>query len=170
MKRLHLAVLSGITLASFSPVHAQKTNPTQVHKVDYESIGSPIGYAPVDPQVTAALKAVSAEKIKANITRLVEFHNRSTISSTETDLKPGTGVFAAAEWIKSQFEAYSKDCGGCLEVQFDEFIEQPQAGFNNSRPRIVKPTPLRNVYAILRGSDSTAGKRMYLIIGRYDTR
>jgi hypothetical protein len=102
--------------------------------------------------------------------RLVEFNNRSTISSTETDLKPGTGVFAAADWIKSQFEGYSKDCGGCLEVQFDEFVEQPQAGFNNSRPRIIKPTPLRNVFAILRGSDPTAAKRMYLITGHYDTR
>jgi len=54
------------------------------------------------------------------------------ISSTETDLKPGTGILAAADWIKEQFESYSKDCGGCMEVQFDEFIEQPQPDSNNS--------------------------------------
>ncbi len=149
---------------------AQKTGHAQTHKLDYEAVGSPLGTSPVDRQIAAALKQVSTEHIQANIARLVDFNNRTTISSTETDLKPGTGVLAAADWIKSQFESYSKDCGGCLEVQFDEFIEQPQPGFNNSRPRIIKPTPIRNVYAILRGSDPTAAKRMYLVTGHYDTR
>jgi hypothetical protein len=145
----------------------QKSNSTGAPKLDFEAVGAPLRKGPVDPQVEAALKLVSAERIKANITHLVGFHNRSTISSTETDLKPGTGVFAAADWIKSQFEGYSKDCGGCLEVSFDEFVEQPQTG---SRPRIVEPTPIRNVVAILKGSDPLAAKRMYLITGHYDTR
>jgi hypothetical protein len=170
MKTFQLAALSAITLVSFSSAVGQKANHPAVRKLDYEAVGALLKAAPADPQISTALKSVSAEKIKANITRLVEFHNRSTVSSTETDLKPGTGVFAAADWIKSQFESYSKDCGGCLEVQFDEFVEQPQAGFNNSRPRIIKPTPLRNVFAILHGSDPTAAKRMYLITGHYDTR
>jgi len=170
MKTFHRAALAAITVVSLGSAVAQKPNHPHLPKLDYESVGSPLGSAPADPQILAALKLVSVEKLKANITRLVEFHNRSTISSTETDLKPGTGVFAAADWIKSQFENYSKDCGGCLEVQFDEFVEQPQTGFNNSRPRIVKPTPLHNVFAIMRGSDPTAAKRMYLITGHYDTR
>jgi hypothetical protein len=170
MKTLHLAALSAIALLSLGSAVAQKANHPTVRKLDYEAVGSPLKAEPADPQILAALKSVSIEKVKANITRLVEFHNRSTISSTETDLKPSAGVFAAADWIKSQFEGYSKDCGGCLEVQFDEFVEQPQAGFNNSRPRIIKPTPLRNVFAILHGSDPTAAKRMYLITGHYDTR
>jgi hypothetical protein len=170
MKTLHVATLSAITLVSAISAVAQKPNHTVSHKLDFEAIGSPLKAAPADRQILTALKLVSSDKIKANITRLVEFNNRSTISSTETDLKAGTGVFAAAGWIKSQFESYSKDCGGCLEVQFDEFVEQPQAGFNNSRPRIIKPTPLRNVVAILHGSDPAAAKRMYLITGHYDTR
>jgi len=168
------AFFATIALASIvlwgTPLTAQKIAHEATRKLDYEAVGSPIGTSPTDQQITAVLKLVSAERIKANITRLVEFYNRSTISSTEMDLKPGTGVLAASDWIKSQFESYSKDCGGCLEVQFDEFVEQPQPGFNNSRPRIVKPTPLRNVYAILRGSDPAAAKRMYLITGHYDTR
>jgi hypothetical protein len=143
---------------------------TSREKFDYTAVGGPLAKAPVDPEIAAALKEVSAERIKANITRLVAFNNRSTISSTETDLKPGTGVFAAADWIKSQFDAYSKECGGCLEVQFDESVEQPQPGFNGSHPRIIKPTPLRNVYAILKGTDPAASKRMYLVTGHYDTR
>jgi hypothetical protein len=139
-------------------------------KLDFEAVGTPLKADPVDGQIASALKLVSAERIKANITRLVEFNNRSTISSTETDLKPGTGVLAAADWIKAQFESYSKDCGGCLEVSFDGSIEQPQAGLNNSRPRIIKPTPLHNVIAIMKGSDPVASKRIYLVTGHYDTR
>lgn len=157
-------------VACTSQVIAQKTGHAQPHKLDYEAVGSPIEASPLDKQIAATLKQVSAEHIKSNIEHLVAFNNRSTISSTETDLKPGTGVLAAADWIKSQFESYSKDCGGCLEVHFDEFVESPQPGFNNSRPRIVKPTPIRNVYAILRGSDPAAAKRMYLVTGHYDTR
>ncbi len=148
----------------------QKSHGANIPKLDFEAVGTPLKKDPTDAQINAALKLVSPEHIRANITRLVEFHNRSTISSTETDLKPGTGVLAAADWIKSQFESYSKDCGGCLEVSFDESIEQPQAGFNNSRPRIVKPTPLRNVVAVLKGTDPIASKRMYLVTGHYDTR
>ena len=151
-------------------VAQQKPHPAAAVKLDFEAVGTPIKADAVDAQIAAALKQVSTERIKANITRLVEFNNRSTISSTETDLKPGTGVLAAADWIKSQFESYSKECGGCLEVSFDESVEQPQAGFNNSRPRIIKPTPLRNVVAILKGTDPVASKRMYLVTGHYDTR
>ncbi|HEY9137430.1 MAG TPA: M28 family metallopeptidase [Terriglobus sp.] len=149
---------------------AQSMHTPASDRVDYTSVGAPLHTPPADPEIRAALKQVSADRIKSNISHLVDFHNRSTISSTETDLKPGTGVFAAAEWIESQFEAYSKDCGGCLQVQYDEFVEQPQPGFNNSKPRIIKPTPLRNVYAILKGTDPVASKRMYLVTGHYDTR
>jgi len=139
-------------------------------RLDFQAVGAPLAPDPVQAQIAAALKMASPERIKANISRLVGFYNRSTVSSTETDLKPGTGVLAAADWIKSQFDSYSADCGGCLEVSFDEFVEQPGPGYNGGRPRIVKPTPLRNVVAILKGSDPVAGKRMYLVTGHYDSR
>ena len=138
--------------------------------LDFESAGKPIATEPMDRQIDAALKAVSAETIRANIEKLVSFHNRSTLSSTETDLPPGTGVIAASEWIEAQFKAYSAACGGCLEVKVDDFVEQPPTGAAAARSRITKPTRLRNVYAILRGSDPAAAKRMYLVTGHYDTR
>jgi hypothetical protein len=138
--------------------------------LDFERAGKPISAEPMDKQIDAALKAVSAETIRTNIEKLVSFNNRSTISSTETDLPPGTGVIAASEWIEAQFKAYSAACGGCLEVKVDDFVEQPPAGAAAARSRIPKPTRLRNVYAILRGSDPAAAKRMYLVTGHYDTR
>jgi len=162
--------LAALVLSAAVMSSAAQSTKHIAEKLDYTAVGGPLAKTPVDPEIAAALKQVSAERIKANISRLVDFNNRSTISSTETDLKPGTGVLAAADWIKSQFESYSKDCGGCMQVQFDEFVEQPQPGFNNSKPRIIKPTPLRNVYAILKGTDPVASKRMYLVTGHYDTR
>jgi hypothetical protein len=138
--------------------------------LDFEKAGKPIAAEPMDKQIDAALKAVSPETIRANIEKLVSFNNRSTISSVETDLPPGTGVIAASEWIEAQFKAYSAACGGCLEVKVDDFVEQPPTGAAAARSRIVKPTRLRNVYAILRGTDPVAAKRMYLVTGHYDTR
>ncbi len=135
--------------------------------VDYRSVGTPIAPAPADPQIAKALREVSPERIQANIARMVEFGNRTTIQSNDTDMKPGTGILAESEWIQAQFEQYSKECGGCLEVKVDDFIEPPQTG---ARSRIPKPTRIKNVYAILRGSDPAAAKRMYLVTGHYDTR
>jgi hypothetical protein len=137
---------------------------------DYKIAGAPIAAAPADKQIVAALKDVSSDKIRANIAALVNFNNRSTVSSTETDLPAGTGVLAASDWIKQQFEDYSRACGNCLEVKVDAFVEQPPIGATAAHARIVKPTAIRNVYAILRGSDPAQSKRMYLISGHYDTR
>ncbi len=137
---------------------------------DYELTGSRITPPAPDRVIVAALKQVSPDRIRADISALVKFNNRSTISSTETDLRSGTGVLAASDWIKEQFESYSKACGNCLEVKIDAFIEQPPTGAAAAHARIVKPTPIRNVYAILRGTDPTQAKRMYLVTGHYDSR
>ena len=127
----------------------------------------PIAPAPSDPAIASALSHVSAENIHATIEKLVSFNNRSTLSSMETDLKPGTGINAAAHWIESEFKQISAVCGNCLEVRRDEFIEPPQSGPSS---RIVKPTKLTNVYAILRGSDPAQAQRMVLVTGHYDSR
>ena len=118
-------------------------------------------------KIAAALSNVSPEKIHHNIERLVNFKNRMTTSSMDTDLPTGTGILAAAEYIKGQFEAISKDCGGCLEVKEDVFV---QPGSSAPGSRITKDTKLVNIYAVLKGTDSTQAKRIYLVTGHYDTR
>jgi hypothetical protein len=167
---MQMRVLFGLALIAATATCSAQTHKIADDVVDYRMAGAPLPVAPADKQIAAALKQVSPEQIKANITRLVAFNNRSTVSSTETDLKLGTGVLAAADWIKAQYESYSAACGGCMQVQFDEFIQQVEPGFNGSKPRITKPTLLRNVYAILKGTDPVASKRMYLVTGHYDTR
>jgi hypothetical protein len=117
-----------------------------------------------DPQIAAALQQVSAERIHANIEKLVSFGTRSTLSAQDdASIAKGRGIGAAREWIKSEFERYSKDCGGCLEVKTDSFVQQPAE-------RISNPTELTNVYAVLKGSDPANAKRIVLVTGHYDSR
>jgi hypothetical protein len=124
--------------------------PAQQQAQQPVATGQPVTPAPADPAISKALTQVSPDNIKAIITKLVSFKNRSTLSSMDTDLPPGTGINAAADWIESEFKRYSEACGGCLEVKRDEFIEPAGTG---PAARITKPTKLTNVYAILRGTD-----------------
>jgi len=127
----------------------------------------PIAPAPADPAIAAALQQVSAERVRADIAKLVSFNNRSTLSSMETDLAPGTGVSAAADWIEAEFKRYSDACGGCLEVKRDDFVEPAQTG---ATARILKPTRLVSVYAVLHGADPAQAARRVLVTGHYDSR
>src|ERR1700722_5411566 len=132
---------------------------------DYQLHAAAVTAAPADPAIAGALAQVSEVRIHQTIEKLVGFGTRDTISSVETDLPPGQGVTAAADWIASQFEEISKECGGCLEVKRDTFT-QPAV------ERIPKPTTITNIYAILKGTGAQGGKygRMYLVTGHYDSR
>jgi hypothetical protein len=118
----------------------------------------------VDARISAALQQVSAYRIRANIEKLVSFGTRSTISAQDpASIAAGHGIGAAREWIKSEFDRYSKDCGGCLEIKTDSFTE-PAAD------RIPQPTEITNVYAVLKGTDAENAKRIVLVTGHYDSR
>ena len=107
---------------------------------------------------------VSAQRIQANIEKLVSFQTRLTLSAQDPDsIKAGHGIGAAREWIKAEFERYSRDCGGCLEVKTDSFTEAPAE-------RIPKPTVITNVYAVLKGTDPESASRIVLVTGHYDSR
>jgi hypothetical protein len=117
-----------------------------------------------DPQIAAALRQVSAQRIQANIEKLVSFGTRLTLSAQDpASIAAGHGIGAAREWIQSEFERYSRDCGGCLEVKTDSFSEEPTE-------RITKATEITNVYAVLKGTDAANAKRIVLVTGHYDSR
>lgn len=119
--------------------------------------------APADPQIADALRQVSVERIQASIEKLVSFHNRSTLSAQDQgSIAAGRGIGAAREWIKGEFERYSRECGGCLEVKTDSFTEAPA-------DRIPKPTVITNVFAVMKGTSGDA-KRAFLVTGHYDSR
>jgi hypothetical protein len=117
-----------------------------------------------DARIAKEIQEISADHIRQTIDKLVSFGTRSTISAQDTEsIKAGRGIGAAREWIKAEFERYSKDCGGCLEVKTDTFTEQPTE-------RIPKATEITNVYAVLRGTDAAQADRIVLVTGHYDSR
>ncbi len=101
---------------------------------------------------------VSAARIEADITRLVNFGTRHTLSETESETR---GIGAARRWIKSEFEAISKDCGGCLDVIYvSDFVE--------GETRIPDRTEVVNVVAIQRGQHDP--DRIVMMSGDIDSR
>jgi hypothetical protein len=103
---------------------------------------------------------VSDKNIEVNVRKLVSFGTRHTLSDT---LSKTTGIGAARNWIKSEFEKYSKESGGRLKVAFDTFI-QPADG-----RRVPKDATLKNVIATLPGTDPT-DNRIFIVSGHYDSR
>ena len=80
--------------------------------------------SPADAQIATALQRISSTRIQATIDKLVSFQTRSTLSAQDpAAIAASHGIGAAREWIKSEFERYSHDCGGCLEVKLDTFTE-----------------------------------------------
>jgi hypothetical protein len=117
-----------------------------------------------DPKIAAALQQISAERIQANIEKLVSFGTRSTLSAGDPELlKAHHGIDAARAWIASEFERYAHDCGGCLDVQTYRFTQQPSE-------RVQNPTEIADVYAVMKGTDAANASRMVLVTGHYDSR
>jgi|SRR5579862_729847 len=119
---------------------------------------------PRDQQIESALKQASSSRVENTIDKLVSFQTRSTLSAQDpASIAAGHGIGAAREWIKSEFESYSKDCNSCLEIKTDSFMDGPAE-------RIPKPTEITNVYTILKGTDPESAKRIVLVTGHYDSR
>jgi hypothetical protein len=117
-----------------------------------------------DPQIAAALKQVSVQRIQANIEKLASFYTRSTLSAGDAELlKEGRGIDAARVWIAAELQRYSNECGGCLDVETYRMVQQPGE-------RIPSATEINDVYAVMKGTDSANSKRMVLVTGHYDSR
>ncbi|MFD0792349.1 M28 family metallopeptidase [Mucilaginibacter litoreus] len=112
-----------------------------------------------DAVVKQMVDEVSSKNIEAIVRKLVSFKTRHTLSDTTSKTE---GIGAARNWIKAEYERYAAASNGRMKVIFDEFI-QPKGS------RIDKPTPMKNVLAILKGTD-TADKRIYMVSGHYDSR
>jgi hypothetical protein len=123
---------------------------------------------PVDPAIAEALQKIRPAQVEKDIAKLVSFGTRSTLSSMDTDLPPGQGINAAAAWLESEYRAISAQCGGCLEVKRDEFIEP--ASTTGPYTRIPRPTKLVTIYAILYGTSTDKAAPWVLVTGHYDSR
>src|SRR5215213_6309581 len=108
-------------------------------------------------EIQKMIKEISAKNIEASIRRLVSFGTRNTLSEQDN---PVRGVGAARDWIFGEFQKISADCGNCLTVEKQTFL-QPKA------PRVPEPTNLTNVVATLKGT--TDPTRVYVVSGHYDS-
>ena len=118
----------------------------------------------VDPAIARAIEQISPAQVEQTILKLVSYSNRSTLSVNNPDAATSDhGIVAARNWIKSEFERYSADCGGCLEVKTESYIQAPAN-------RVTQPTEVQDVYAILKGTDPAQANRIYLVTGHYDSR
>ena len=136
---LATSLVLGMTLSTL-PVMAQKAPPSEVSKL-YDIATTP-----------------SPTRIRDDIQTLVDFGTRHTLSETDSTTR---GIGAARRWIFSEFEAISKECGGCLEVVY---VSDTISG----ERRIPQPTEVVSVLAIQRGT--TDPNRYVMMSGDIDSR
>ena len=113
------------------------------------------GVAPYPP-IAAMVERVDAAHLQGSVERLVAFYTRNDFSeqtSTRTQ-----GVFAARDWIASQFRAIAAASNGRMSVALDTFT-QPKT------PRTPRSVLESSVIATLRGSDP---HEIYVMSSHYD--
>ncbi len=137
MRTLSLAV-AGLLLAAAPAARAQA--PTAEQALLHELAGQ-----------------VQAGRMRADIETMVGFGTRHTLSETESDTR---GIGAARRWVQREFEAMSRDCGGCLTVVTPSDVVTGR--------RVPNPTEVVDVVAIQRGTGDP--NRVIIISGHLDSR
>jgi hypothetical protein len=110
-----------------------------------------------DPALAAALADVSPTRIHTTDSGLVSFGTRNTFSDTMSNTR---GIGAARRWLFAQLQQTSRDCGGCLRVEYDAGVVQVARHPQHASANIV------NVLGILPGRDTN---RVIVIGGHYDS-
>lgn len=110
--------------------------------------------------ISQMIQEISSANLESNVRKMVSFETRHTLSSRFHKEK---GIGAACNWVKNEFEKYSKESGGRLEVKLDSVYLEPDGR------RITRKVLLTNVMATLRGSD-TNDKRVFIVGGHLDSR
>ena len=113
-----------------------------------------------DQRIYDIMNKVSAERIKKDVTTLVNFGTRHTLSDTVSNTR---GIGAARRWIKSEFDRISEKCNDCLEVSYQrDLVKKEESN------RIPKDVWVVNVVAIQRGT--TYPDRYIIMSGDIDSR
>ena len=113
-----------------------------------------------DIEIDAMVKEISADSLTQNLTKLVSFGTRATLSNQSSSAK---GIGATRAWILSRFNDYAKASNGRLTAFIDTTT------YNADKKRVDRPIILGNVVATLKGTDPN-DKRIFLISGHLDSR
>ena len=114
-----------------------------------------------DPSIVAALADVDPAHIRHTDSMLVAFGTRNTFSDTTSQTR---GIGAARRWIHSEFERYSRDCGGCLRVEYKAKVQEIRRA--QGRDTIVRTANIVDVLAWLPGRDTS---HVIVMSGHYDS-
>ena len=109
-----------------------------------------------DPAIAAALADIDPVRVRRTDSVLVSFGTRNTFSDT---LSATHGIGAARRWIYGEFQQYTRDCGGCLRVEYNQKVQA--IGRANGREVNVV-----DVLAWLPGRDTT---HVVVMSGHYDS-
>ncbi|MDQ2666374.1 MAG: M28 family peptidase [Gemmatimonadota bacterium] len=110
-----------------------------------------------DTALAATLSDIDPTRIRATDSTLVAFGTRNTFSDT---ISATHGIGAARRWLHAQLQTTSRDCGGCLRVEYDAAVIPVPRHPQHASVNIV------NVLAILPGRDTN---RVVVIGGHYDS-
>ncbi len=123
-------------------------------------MGIPMLYSQTDLRIYDIINNVSAERIEKDVTKLVNFGTRHTLSDTISQTR---GIGAARRWIKSEFEKISSECSDCLEVFYQKNLVP-----KGDNARIVHDVWVVNVVAIQKGTKYP--NRYIIMSGDIDSR
>jgi len=113
-----------------------------------------------DAEISQMVGEISSERIENSVQTLVAFHTRHNLSVQDN---PSQGIGAAWNWIKAEMEKSIPASGGRLEVNFEEYT------VGGKGQRIPYPVKLKNVVAILHGTDPRDDRKI-LISAHLDSR
>lgn len=110
-------------------------------------------------EIPKIVSEISAKNIEATIRKLVSFGTRNTLSEQND---PNRGIGAARDWLYAEFQKAAAQSGGRMTVEKQTF-EQAKAA------RVPQATMLTNIVATLRGTQTEAANRVYIVSGHYDS-
>ncbi len=156
MKRIRVLPFVVVVLSACTTSGVRVSTNVATGPMTHEVIDPSIGLRQ-DQGLVALLADVSPARIRDTDSMLVSFGTRHTMSDT---VSTSRGIGAARRFIHARLTAYSRDCNGCLRVEYDaaevEVARHPQ------RPKVN----VVNVLAWLPGRDTS---RVIVIGGHYDS-
>ena len=112
------------------------------------------------PTGAIARQSINEKTMSAIIHEQVSCGTRLTLSSW-TDPKRGIGC--GRDFIVARFNEIAKASGGKLEIVVDKFESKSERTGPN-------PVHLENVYGILKGSEPSLAKNVFIAVGDFDSR
>ena len=145
-------VLLGCSTTSGVRVSTSVAGGTALH----EAVDASMGLRH-DPSIAALLGRVSPQRLRSLDSVLVSFGTRHTMSDTASTSR---GIGAARRFIHEQLSTYSRECNGCLRVEYD--AAEIEVTRHPDRPKVN----VVNVLAWLPGQDT---RSVVVIGGHYDS-